>query len=174
MDIENYIDFWVAQMYIANTDIDNVKFFKTPDTKWMWLFYDTDLSFSSSGKNTIKEYTNPNGTATGSYVSTGLINALLKNSQFQEAFLRRFAWQIENIWSTENVSARADELEKLLQPEMQKDCDRWGYSYKNWLGSVDSLRKFPAERTPKLIAYIQEYFGLTDGQMEAYGFKLGG
>ena len=174
MDIENYIDFWVAQMYIANTDIDNVKFFKTRDTKWMWLFYDTDLSFSSSGKNTIKEYTNPNGTANGSYVSTGLINALLKNPQFKEAFIRRFAWQLENIWSTENVSARADELEKLLQPEMQRDCDRWGYSYKNWLGSVDSLRKFPAERTPKITAYIQEYFSLTDGQMEAYGFKLGG
>ena len=103
-----------------------------------------------------------------------LINALLKNPQFKENFLRRFAWQLENIWSTENVTARVDELEKLLQPEMQADCDRWGYSYNNWLGSVDYLRKFPAQRTPRIIGFLQEYFGLTDQQMKDYGFKLGG
>jgi len=173
MDVDNYIDFMIAQMYIANMDIDNIKFFKTPDTKWTWLFYDTDLSFSSPGYNTVKDYTNPSGTGSGS-LSTALINALLKNPQFREQFLRRFAWQIENIWSTENVTARVNELESLIQPEMQKDCDRWGYSYTNWQGSVNYLRKFPSLRTPKIIEFLQEYFGLTDQQMKDYGFKSGG
>lgn len=173
MDVENYTDFMIAQMYIANTDIDNIRFFKTPDTKWMWLFYDTDLSFSSTGYNTLKDYTNPNGTGSGS-LSTKLINALLKNPDFKENFIRRFAWQIENIWSTENVSARADELENLLKEDMKLDCDRWKYSYSGWQGSVNYLRKFPAERTPKITGFVQEYFGLTDGQMQQYGFKLPG
>ena len=173
MDIDNYIDFWVAQMYIANMDIDNIKFFKTPDSKWTWLFYDTDLSFSSTGYNTLKDFTNPNGTGSGS-LSTKLINALLKNPTFKDKFLSRFAWQMNNIWSTENVTARVNELETMIQPEMQQDCDRWGYSYQNWLGSVDYLRKFPAERTPKMTAFIQAYFGLTDAQMASYGFRTGG
>lgn len=173
MDVDNYIDFWVAQMYIANMDIDNIKFFKTPDSKWMWLFYDTDLSFSSPGYNTVTDYTNPRGTGSGS-LSTKLINALLKNQAFREKFLRRFAWQINNIWSTENVTARVDELEALIQPEMQKDCDRWGYSYSGWQGSVAYLRKFPAERTPRIIVFLRDYFGLTDAQMASYGFPTGG
>jgi len=139
----------------------------------MWLFYDTDLSFSSPGYNTVKDYTNPGGTGSGT-LSTKLINALLKNPGFKEKFLRRFAWQIENIWSTENVSARVDELEALIQPEMQKDCDRWGYSYANWLGSVSYLRKFPSERTPKIVGFLQAYFGLSDGQMASYGFPMEG
>ena len=99
---------------------------------------------------------------------------LLKNQAFREKFLRRFAWQIENIWSTENVTARVDELENMIQPEMQKDCDRWGYSYSGWLGSVAYLRKFPAERTPRIVAFLQAHFGLTDAQMASYGFPTGG
>lgn len=173
MDVDNYIDFMVAQMYIANTDIDNIKFFRTPDMKWTWLFYDTDLSFSSPGYNTVTDYTNPRGTGSGS-LSTKLINALLKNQEFREKFLRRFAWQIENIWSTENVSARVDELEALIQPEMQQDCDRWGYSYSGWQGSLAYLRKFPSERTPRMVVFLRDYFGLTDGQMASYGFPVGG
>lgn len=172
MDVDNYTDFMIAQMYIANTDIDNIKFFKTPGIKWTWLFYDTDLSFSSPSYNTVKDYTNPGGTGSGS-LSTELINALLKNPQFRENFLRRFAWQIENIWSTENVSARANELEKLIAEDVKLDCSRWGYSYANWQGSVDYLRKFPSERTPKITVFLQEYFGLTDRQMEDYGFQKG-
>ena len=173
MDIDNYTDFMIAQMYIANTDIDNIKFFKTPDIKWTWLFFDTDLSFSSPGYNTVKDYTNPGGTGSGS-LSTELINALLKNPGFKENFLRRFAWQIEHIWSTENVSARANELETLIAEDVKLDCSRWGYSYSNWQGSVDYLRKFPSLRTPRIVEFLQDYFGLTDGQMEDYGFPKGG
>lgn len=172
MDVDNYTDFMIAQMYIANTDIDNIKFFKTPDMKWTWLFFDTDLSFTSAGYNTVKDYTNPGGTGSGS-LSTELINALLKNSQFRENFLRRFAWQIENIWSTENVSARANELEMILREDVKQDCARWGYSYANWQGSVESLRKFPAQRTPRITEFLQDYFGLSDQQMEDYGFSKG-
>lgn len=171
MDIDNYTDFMIAQMYIANMDIDNIKFFKTPDIKWTWLFYDTDLSFSSPNYNTVTDYTNPSGTGSGS-LSTKLINALLKNPQFRENFLRRFAWQIENIWSVENVSARADELENLIKEDMKQDCTRWGTSYSGWQGSVAYLRKFPAERNPRITQFVQDYFGLTDVQMREYGFSL--
>ena len=113
-------------------------------------------------------------TGSGKSTMMQLINALLKNPEFKEKFLRRFAWQMDNIWSTENVTARVNELENLIKPEMQKDCDRWGYSYNGWLGSVEYLRKFPAERTPKMTQFIQAYFGLTAAQMEEYGFHTGG
>ena len=174
MDVDNYIDFMVAQMYIANTDIDNIKFFKTSDLKWTWLFYDTDLAFSSSGYDTVKDYTNPSGTGGGRALSTKLINALLKNPEFKDKFIRRFAWQMNNIWSVENVTARVNELEALIAEDMKRDCEKWGRGYTSWQGSVDFLRRFPAVRNEKLPAFVQSYFGLTDAQMREYGFTAGG
>lgn len=174
MDVDNYIDFMVAQMYIANLDIDNIKFFKTPDLKWTWLFYDTDLAFSSSGYDTVKDYTHPSGTGGGRALSTKLINALLKNPTFKDKFIRRFAWQLETIWSVENVTARVNELEALIAQDMKRDCEKWGRSYTSWQGSVDFLRRFPEVRNEKLPGFVQSYFGLTDAQMREYGFPTGG
>ena len=174
MDVDNYIDFMIAQMYIANTDIDNIKFFKTDNLKWTWLFYDTDLAFSSSGYDTVKDYTHPSGTGGGRALSTKLINALLKNPEFKDKFIRRFAWQMNNIWSVENVTARINELEALIAQDMKRDCEKWGRGYTSWQGSVDFLRKFPAVRNEKLPAFVQSYFGLTDQQMREYGFPVGG
>lgn len=174
MDVDNYIDFMVAQMYIANTDIDNIKFFKTPDLKWTWLFYDTDLAFSSSSYDTVKDYTHPSGTGGGRALSTKLINALLKNPQFKDKFIRRFAWQMNNIWTVENVTARVNELEALIAEDMKRDCEKWGRGYTSWQGSVDFLRRFPEVRNQKLPPFVQSYFGLTDEQMREYGFPTGG
>ena len=174
MDVDNYIDFMIAQMYIANTDIDNIKFFKTDSLKWTWLFYDTDLAFSSSGYDTVKDYTHPSGTGGGRALSTKLINALLKNPEFKDKFIRRFAWQMNNIWSVENVTARVNELEALIAQDMKRDCQKWGKSYSSWQGSVDFLRRFPAVRNEKLPAFVQSYFSLTDRQMREYGFPVGG
>lgn len=174
MDIENYIDFMAAQMYIANIDIDNIRFFKTDTLKWTWLFYDTDLSFSSSDYDTVKDYTNPSGTGGGRALSTELINALLKNSEFRDAFIRRIAWQLENIWSVENVTARVNEIENLIAEDMKRDCEKWGRSYSGWQGSVEFLRKYPEKRNQTLPAFVQGYFALTDAQMGEYGFSVGG
>ncbi len=174
MDIENYTDFMIAQMYIANTDIDNIKFFKTPDIKWTWLFFDTDLAFSASSYDTVEDFTNPGGTGGGNGISTKLINALLKNPEFKENFIRRMAWQMNNIWSVENVTARVNELESLIGEDMKRDCQKWGRSYTSWQGCVDFLRRFPASRNEKLPKFVQAYFDLTDKQMQQYGFVMQG
>lgn len=173
MDVENYTDFMIAQMYIANIDLENTRFFKTPDMKWTWLFYDTDLSFSNDNFNTVKDFTNPGGTGGTGAMSTKLINALLKNPEFKENFIRRMAWQMENIWSVENVTARVDEIAAMIDTDMKLDCERWGRSYDSWRGSLRYLREFPMYRNQKLPKFVQEYFGLSDAQMKEYGFAEG-
>ena len=132
------------------------------------------LAFSSSGYDTVKDYTHPSGTGGGRALSTKLINALLKNPEFKDKFIRRFAWQMNNIWSVENVTARVNELEALIAEDMKRDCQKWGRGYASWQGSVDFLRRFPAVRNAKLPAFVQSYFGLTDAQMREYGFPAGG
>ena len=98
----------------------------------------------------------------------------MKNPEFKDQFIRRFAWQMNNIWTVENVTARVNELEALIAQDMKRDCQKWGRGYASWQGSVEYLRKFPQVRNEKLPGFVQSYFGLTNDQMREYGFPTGG
>ena len=172
MDIENYMDYIIAEMYIANPDNGNIRYFKTVDGKWKWIMYDTDYGFSSAGQNTVWEHLNPAGTGSGDAFSTKMINGLLKNPQFKEQFIRRIAWQINNVWTESNVNARIDELEEQIAHDMIRDCAKRESSYNNWKSQVSSLRGFAPARNKQLPKLVQQHFGLTDAQMREYGFVM--
>lgn len=172
MDIDEYIDYMAAQIWVGNGDISNTKFFKLTGGKWQWILFDTDWGFRDPYYNAVEDHWNPEGTAPGQFISTELINALLRNADFRDAFLRRMAWQINTIWNTESVSARVDEFVAAMDADMVKECQRWGTEYEAWLETMDYLRNFPARRTPQVIQHIQEYFSLTTAQMRDYGFPV--
>ncbi len=172
IDVENYIDYIVAQIYIGNSDNGNIRYFKTPDTKWTWIMYDTDYGFADASYNSVSDHLNPNGTGANNAFSTKLINALLKNPEFKEKFIRRIAWQINNVWTKDNVWARIDELESLIKEDMKKDCTRWDRSYSTWQSHVQTLRNFVVWRNQNLPKYVKSYFGLTTAQMQEYGFNV--
>jgi hypothetical protein len=101
-----------------------------------------------------------------------MINGLLKNPEFKEQFIRRIAWQINNIWTEENVSARIDELESLIAHDMKRDCVKHEKNYSHWQSYVASLRTFAPSRNKQLPKIVQQHFGLTDAQMREYGFVM--
>lgn len=172
MDIDNYMDYIIAEIYVGNTDNGNIRYFMTPTTKWTWILYDTDYGFADANYDSVKDHLNPEGTGAGNAFSTKLINALLKSPTFKEAFLRRIAWQIDNIWTVENVHGRIAELEGLIGEDMKRDCEKWGRTYSNWQSHVQTLRDFVVYRNKQLPKFVQRYFNLTDAQMREYGFHV--
>jgi hypothetical protein len=64
IDKENYIDYICAEIYIANGDNGNIRFYKSNamDGKWRWILYDVDQSFASATHPTVAEHLNPKGT----------------------------------------------------------------------------------------------------------------
>lgn len=172
VDIDEYIDYIVAEICICNTDNGNIKFFKTTNGKWTWIFYDVDQSSATANFDTVAEHLNPKGTGSLDRFSTTLINALLKNEGFRQKFLRRMAWQMQNIWSTENMLAAIDRYEQAIAPEMERDCAKWGRTYAQWQEHVKALRSFATNRPAHLTRFVQSYFHLTDAQMKDYGFTL--
>lgn len=172
VDIENYMDYIIAEIYIANPDNGNIRYFKTANGKWTWIMYDTDYGFSSAGQNTLYEHLNPAGTGSGDNFSTKMINGLLKNPGFKEQFIRRIAWQINTIWTEENVNARIDELESAIAHDMIRDCAKREKNYSHWQSYVASLRTFAPARNEQLPKLVQQYFNLTDAQMREYGFVM--
>lgn len=172
MEIDQYIDYMIAQIYIANLDNVNVKFFKIDGQKWNWILFDVDYSTTFTSNNTVAAHLDPDGTGTDNYFSTALINGLLENDGFRDKFLSRFAWQIENVWSYERVNPVIDKYYNAIQPEMERDCARWELSYKSWENSVNRIRTFFENREGYVVEDLQNWFKLSDAQMEAYGFDL--
>jgi hypothetical protein len=162
----------IAQIYICNLDNVNVKFFKIGEGKWTWILFDVDYSTTFTTNNTVAAHLDPDGTGTNNYFSTDLVNGLLENQEFKDKFLSRFAWQIKNVWSYERVLPVIDSYCNAILPEMERDCQRWDLSYRTWENSVERIRTFFKNREGYVVEDIQNWFKLTDAQMEAYGFDL--
>ena len=172
IDVDNYIDYMVAQIWIGNTDNSNVRFFKTTEGKWTWILYDTDMSFATANFNSVSRHLNKNAIGNNDLTSKTLAVCLMNNPEFKDMFLSRMAWQMNHIWTEENVIGRIDEIQALIAQDMVKDCQRWGRTYTYWEKSVETLRKFARIRNDYLIPYIQDYFDLTEDQLRQYGFPV--
>ena len=169
INIESYEDYLITEMWSGNFDIGNVRYFSTPgymDGKWTWILYDIDWSMYFLHRNSIVEL------MTGNVVySPTLIKCLLKNPDYKEHFFKKFAWMLDEVWNEENINKYLNEFYAKLQPEMQRECDRWNWSYSWWESEVDWIRTFANERHSQLYGFIKSYWGFSDAQMQEYGFK---
>ncbi len=172
VDIDNYIDYNIAQLWIANEDLQNVKYFKTPEGKWTWILYDTDLSFLHPRNNVLKNHLSDRSLGASDVTGKTLAVVLLENPQYREKFLTRMGWQCSNVWTEENILARIDALEATIQPDMVKDLKRWNTSYAGWQSYVEDLRTFAKTRNTYFCQHVKDFFDLTDEQMRAYGFPV--
>lgn len=172
IDVDNYIDFYAAQLWIANTDNGNVKYFRIGDGKWTWCFFDTDLSMLEPDLDNVRANLYSGTLDNTNFTGKTFAAKMLHNEEFRDKFLTRLAWQMNNVWTEENIIARVDEIEALIKKDMVKDLERWDYSYSQWEDHVERIREFARTRSGYLLDYLQRYFGMTDEQMRAYGFDV--
>ena len=171
VDLQSYMDYTLAQIWIGNVDNSNVKFFKNSENKWYWILYDLDRAFLDLYYDAVTDHLDPQGTGTERFLSTDLINGLLKNEAFFDAFMRRMAWQCNNVWTEENINARIDSLLLAVEADMKKDCRRWSVDYEQWQRNVEQLRSFAKKRTSRVIQDLADYFHLSEERMRDYGFQ---
>ncbi|MBE6692677.1 MAG: hypothetical protein E7586_05080 [Ruminococcaceae bacterium] len=172
MDVENYADYIVAEIIIGNGDNGNIRFFTYEGGKWRWMMYDVDHAFRSASSNSVEGHLNPAGTGASDMFSTALINSLLKNPDFKKMFLEEFAYQLENIWTSEIVNEYIDRFSGMIANDIARDCQRWDHSYDAWKSSVESLRSFIDQREDYIERYVKSYFSLSDDEMRNYGFTV--
>ncbi len=169
---DNYIDYVITQMWIQNEDLGNVKFFRTPDMKWHWVLFDTDLSFLWVSKDSVQSNLVKTNIYSLDYTSKVLVVKLLKNSEFRDKFIRRIAYQVNTVWNEEVVVERIDYFYELLKPNMEKELKRWGGSMARWESNMENMRNFARKRNSYFIPDVQNFFDLSDQQMRDYGFEV--
>ncbi|MBM7113841.1 CotH kinase family protein [Archangium primigenium] len=172
MDVDNFTDYVIAQVFLGNEDWphNNAKWWrftgKNPggtstdgDGRWRWLLYDLDLAFvSGPDANSLARL------LTGDELpepSVALVRALLQSPEFKARFIERFRWHLDHTFTEERMTAHVDALEALIAPEMPAHINRWGYplSLEDWSADVASLRTALEQRPAFMRQFLEEAFG---------------
>lgn len=175
VDLPSYMDYVISEMYLGNTDLVNVKYWKlnTPGSKWHFILYDFCWIYWSD--DTVSTYLNPEGCGVGKGLKINrLAIKLLQNADFKKMFLERFATLLKTTYSTDRVLSTIDQIVKTREPEMKYDRIKYPKDYAG--GStgtgaqwrtiwINPLKKKVQAREGVVLWSIQKYFGLSNDQM---------
>ena len=182
MDIDNYINYMVFQIYIGNYDWpgNNVYIWRytgdyDPDAphgldgRWRWMIYDLDSAFGYKdvSYNTLKDImlTEKEGSEKSDW-STRLFRDLLENDEFRNKVISCFATQMNTLVKTDRIIDRIDYFEELLLPEMQEHINRWnGYprsTIGGWRQTIEKLREYATQRPEHMLDHLSEAFDLEE------------
>ncbi|WGO98689.1 CotH kinase family protein [Saccharophagus degradans] len=172
IDIENFITYYVAQIYFNNQDWpgNNIKYWRAPGGKWRWILYDTDFGFGiwnvyDYSADTLAfalsefgpEWPNPPW-------STLLFRKLMENDTFKSLFIRRFNDELNTRFEASHVTAHIDAMAAEIATEIPKQWQRWdGSDGANWQGNINNMKTFAQQRSANMIDYMQN--NLAAGQL---------
>lgn len=166
IDIPNFIDQHIAQLYFANTDFpDNNNSFWRKESSggiWRWLFFDCDACMLKPYFNHIFENIGDSDFHTRSPAwAMQIFRALLRNEQFKNQFVSRFRTLLNTTFSSGTVIDAIDKFEKMYAPLVAEHIERWHYpiSYRQWESHVQSLRYFAMNRPVFMNDVLERYFG---------------
>lgn len=155
MEVENFIDYEIAQIFFDNQDAGgNIKYWRpqTPSGKWRWILYDTDWGFGLHDEDAYKNnslafHTKEDGPAwPNPEWSTFILRKLFSNEEFEKKFINRFCDALNTSFEKNNVEAKLDEHISMLLPEIDKHLKRWKLSRKKWEYELKIMKKFGQER----------------------------
>lgn len=167
MDVDNFMDLQIAQIYFDNQDAGgNIKFWRAQRAtgKWRWILYDTDWGFGlHSSKafrnNSLAFHTKPDGPDWPNPPwSTFLLRNLLDNEEFKIEFINRFADRINTTFEPEKVVSKIDKYYNKYNREIDRHHDRWNLSRDKWILHVNRMRRFARKRPEYMLQHLQDYF----------------
>jgi|LSQX01.2.fsa_nt_gb hypothetical protein len=188
MDIENFIDYNVSQIYFGNTDWphNNVSVWKYKtddgqyhpeapygqDGRWRWIIKDTDFGFHMY--DTAVTHDTLNYATTGSRSFFGntewavlILKTLLQNNDFRNEFINRFADNLNTSFDPVRVNQIVDQFATSVEPEITEHTNRWpGYikmvaeNPRDFTFSqhIERIRNFATERTSNVRQHILNKF----------------
>jgi len=163
IDLDNLIDYQAFEIFFANVDNGNIRCWRerSPAGVWRWILFDVDTAFFYPGENMFERVFDPSGTGYGHNVPSTLMCGLIRNEEFRQRFVERFAHHLDHTFVTERVVARIEQEASELRPEMKTHCRRWGMSMQVWEKQITKMRQF-AERRPGVVrAQFQQFFELS-------------
>ncbi|MEM7119611.1 MAG: CotH kinase family protein [Chloroflexota bacterium] len=167
INIENFIDYNLFQIFVANDDwpMHNVRQFRSrgPGGRWHWIIWDIDRGFaftppSSIDKNMFLRAEEIEHELT-SNKHTLLYRRLLENDQFRVQLLERLAELLDSTFSPANLTSHLDDLVAEIEPVIDYEFGRWQPDRTAWASNVADLYAFAEQRAAIVREQAIMHFG---------------
>lgn len=179
VDVDNFATYCAAEILVGNTDTGNIKFWRSSETdnKWRWILFDFDWAMNRNDDNSdayssgyrrdfFSKYLHVEGHGNAKTYSTVLSRGLLQNQEFKQLFLQKCALMFNEVFTTDKILAKVDELQNNIYNEMQFDVTLWsGIGAKSWGQHCDNIRAYAKNYPDYYLKYVQNYFSLSDSEM---------
>ena len=175
IDIQEVINYWIVESFYGNTDLGNIRYWKSSDGKWRFMLYDLDWSLWNMGLDMgypIKSGRIP--AATYLYSSVNLVRKLYQNSEFKDLYLKSLAKYLKTTFKPERMNKIIDELVSEIEPEMPLHINRWGASYgrlssmNGWKNNVKAFKNSLTNRYNRVVNNLRSYFNLSNSEYNKY------
>jgi len=167
LDETNFIQYQMANIYYDNTDWpgNNIRCWKTKDTKWRWIMYDTDFGldlFDANGHyhNTLAFATTTNGSNWPNPPwSTLFLRRMLENDGFKLKFVNYLADAMNTIFLPDYAASFIEATANNISAEIVAHRNRWEH-YSNWNNEIKTMKNFFNIRPGVVRGFIKERFDL--------------
>jgi hypothetical protein len=166
MDIDNFIDYQLLEIFIANTDwpASNVKMWRERKigAKWRWLFFDGDASLIMSdfdgfenALSTSDQHWPTNAT------STLFLRKLLENESFKERFLDRLEELLNDAFTYEHAIRHFLDVTMQINGDIPHQLRRFENlpDYIDWVNALAPMYHFLRYRHCEIGEQVRERFG---------------
>ncbi|MEM9846618.1 MAG: CotH kinase family protein [Bacteroidota bacterium] len=167
MEVDNFMDYQIAQIYFDNQDAGgNIKFWRpqTPTGRWRWILFDTDWGFGlhdyyAARNNSLEFHTKPDGTAWPNPAwTTFILRKLLENKEFEQQFINRFADHLNASFQEEVVTQKIENIHTTIAPEIDRQLQRWNLDRDKWERQVQLLYDFAEDRPKAVRMHLMDRF----------------
>jgi hypothetical protein len=199
MDIENFIDYNIANIYAGNHDWpgNNVCIWRYntddgeyhpqapygQDGRWRWFLKDTDFGLGIWGTS---PSTDTLSYSLGDLILPGyeyanepwaihILKTLLKNDEFRNQFISRFADQINTSFVPERVIKEIDKAKTKIEHDIKEHHERWevmNITDTGWESDVEYMKYFAGKRPDYVRGFIADKFK-DSGVTGTVSLKLG-
>ena len=169
IDINNYIDYQIAEIFFANYDWPGYNTLlwrpQTETGKWRWILYDLDAGFYNTHYDMFYHSTKNDEDITWPNPPeyTFLFRNLLKNQEFSTQFINRFAEVLNNDFQVNKMLTIFYQIKELYDNEMPRHISRWNFpnSFSTWENDInDRLLDFLVQRPCNIRKQIIKFFNL--------------
>ena len=171
------IDYFVLNSYVVTMDWLNWNTAwwrgRHPEgdaKRWRYALWDNDASFGHYINYTgipdtgpTADPCNPEGMGNvGGQGHIPVLNALLGNETFWNTYINRWA-DLGNTWFTcETMNAVLDSMVAVIEPEMPRQCERWGGNVAGWQTELEQMRDFIDSRCQdELLGGMEDCYDVT-------------